>query len=304
MIFIISKEAKPVIGSIFILRSLHMENIKFLSDLYQLYVLKNLAKKDFEGLIFQYLLDNYEHFRVFNENQERWGDFLSWLYPRLTKSIDLYRDLGSSFDAYINGLVHSAAKEYRFREKDHSLTEYICWRARAEEMLLFESEPEYTENVKRVSLPGDVNPRQVLLLLLKSYSFVSDEYVSRVAKTIGMEAGAIQKMIWELRNKRSDKEFQISSLRDRLHCQHYRCLAYQKRMTYAQNGTVYYEKMKGRFERAKKRYNAMKKRLCGMRMAASNRMIAEVLGVPRGTVDSSLSAIKNRLSATGLPSGL
>jgi DNA-directed RNA polymerase specialized sigma24 family protein len=36
-----------------------------------------------------------------------------------------------------------------------------------------------------------------------------------------------------------------------------------------------------------------------MRMSASNRMIADILGIPRGTVDSSLFAIRNRL-ASGL----
>jgi hypothetical protein len=53
--------------------------------------------------------------------------------------------------------------------------------------------------------------------------------------------------------------------------------------------------MKDRFERARKRFYKMKKRLGGMRMSASNRMIADVLGIPRGTVDSSLSVIKNRM---------
>jgi len=277
---------------------------KPLSDLYQSYINKDLQKKDFEGLIFQYLLNNFEHFRIFKGNRERWSDFLSWLYPRLAKAIDLYRDLGSSFDAYIVSLVYSAAKEYRCRETDHSLTEYTCWRAKAEEMMLYESEPEYLESSNTVPLPGDINPRQVLLLLLKSYFFVTDEYVKKVAETIGMETGVIQNMIAELRRRRSEKEAQILNLRERLHCQHYRCLTYQKRMTKAQTGTEYHERMKGRFERAKKRYNAMKKRLGGMRMAASNRMIAEVLGVPRGTVDSSLSAVKNRMSATGLLSNL
>ena len=266
--------------------------------------MKNLRKKDFEGMIFQYLLNNYERFRIFRGSRERWSDFLSWLYPRFAKAIDLYRDLGSSFDAYITSLVHSAVKEYRCRETDHNLTEYVCWRARAEEMVLFESEPEYLENSNHVLLPGDVNPRQVLLLLLKSYFFISDEYVKKVAGTIGMDVDAIQNMIGELRARRSEKEAQILNLRERLHCQHYRCLAYQKRMIKAQSGTDYHEKMKSRFERAKKRYNAMKKRLGGMRMAASNRMIAEVLGVPRGTVDSSLSAVKNRMSATGVLPGL
>jgi hypothetical protein len=166
-------------------------------------------------------------------------------------------------------------------------------------MILYESEPEYFDGSNTVSLPEDINRKQVLLLLLKSYFFVSDEYVEKVAGTIGMKVDVIQNMIAELRKRRCEKEAQIRNLRERLHCQHYRCLAYQKRMIKAQSGTDYYERMKGRYERAKKRYNAMKKRLGGMRMAASNRMIAEVLGVPRGTVDSSLSAIKNRMSARG-----
>jgi hypothetical protein len=97
-----------------------MKNDKPLSDLYQLYITEKLSKKDFEGMIFQHLLDNSEHFRIFRGNRERWSDFLSWLYPRLVKAIDLYRDLGSSFDAYITSLVYSAAKEYRCRETDHN----------------------------------------------------------------------------------------------------------------------------------------------------------------------------------------
>jgi hypothetical protein len=260
-----------------------------------MYITKKLSKKNFEGRIFQYLLGNYERFRLFNGNRDTWNDFLASLYPRIVRAIDLYRDLGSSFDAYIVSLIHCAAREYSCRESDRSLTEYVCWKARAEDMAVFESEPVYNESRKRVSIPSDVNPRQILFLLLKSYFFVSDEFVKRVAQTINMNAEEVQKIIDELRNRRSNKDAQIMDLRDRLHCQHYRCIAYQKRMNNAQEGTDYYEKMKDRFERATKRYYKMKKRLGGMRMSASNRMIAEVLGIPRGTIDSSLSAIKNRL---------
>jgi len=71
-------------------------------------------------------------------------------------------------------------------------------------------------------------------------------------------------------------------------------------MTGVQPGTDYYEKLKCRFERAKKRFYSMRKRLGGMRVAASNRMIAEVMGIPRGTVDSGLFAIRNRLALYGL----
>ena len=275
----------------------YMENFTPLSDLYQLYIAGKLPKKDFEGMIFQYLLDNFERFRLFTGDPDHWNDFLVWLYPRFARAIDLYRELGSSFDAYITGLVNSAAREYHCREVDHNITEYVCWQARTEEMSLHESEPEYPEERKRFSIPNDISPRQVLFLLLKSYFFVSDEFVKQVARAIGMDISSLQGMINELKRRRSTKEAEILDLQERLYCQHYRCLAFQKRVSISQPGTDYHEKMKLRLERAKKRYHAMKKRLRGMRLSASNRMIADVLGIPRGTVDSGLFAIKNRLAA-------
>ena len=268
---------------------------KPLDELYQLYLKNRLSKKEFEGRIFQFLLERPERFRLFNGDYDRWNEFLSWLYPRLARAIDNYKFKGSSFDAYITTLVFKTSKEYRSRETDHCMTEYVCWRARAEEMMLFENEPEYLEPPGEFSIPADINPRQVLFLLLKSYFFVSSDYVKRIARAIGLEASEVQKMVDELKNRRSEKEAEILALRDRIHCQHYRCLTYQKRMTSAQNDSDYYVRMKDRYERAEKRYQTMKKRLGGMRLTASNRMIAEVLGVPRGTIDSSLSAIKNRL---------
>jgi hypothetical protein len=275
-----------------------------LSDLYQLYVEGNLPKKIFEGKIFQHLLNNCKRFRLFNGNMERWNDFLSWLYPRFAKAIDLYRNLGSSFDAYITGLVNSAGREYCYRETDHNITEYVCWRARAEETMLLESEPEYLEERKNISVPDDLNPKQILFLLLKSYFFVSDEFVKQVAKAIGMNVSVVRGMIDELRKRRSEKEADIMDLKERIHCQHYRCLTYEKRMLNAQSGTEQHEMMKKRLERARKRYKTMRKRLGGMRMSASNRMIAEILNIPRGTVDSSLFAIKNRLASQSCPDNI
>ena len=273
-----------------------MKRRKPLSELYQLYVTGNLSKKDFEGRIFKYLLDNFKRYRLFDKNRDRWEEFLSWLYPRFARAIDLYRDMGSSFDAYISGLVHGASREYRCREADHRMTEYICWQARAEEMLVCENESEYPESHDDISIPEGIKPRQVLLLLLKSYYRVPEEYVKRVACAIGMDSGLVINMVDELKKRRSEREAKIVNYRERLHCQHYRCLAYQKRMTVAQPGTEYYERMKGRLERAERRYLTMKNRLGGMRLDASNQMIAEILGIPKGTVDSSLFRIKNHLA--------
>jgi len=275
-----------------------------LSDLYHCYTTGSLQKKDFEGRIFQYLLGNLKRYRIpAGNNSSRWNEFLSWLYPRLARAIDLYRDLGSSFDAYIAGIINKASKEYRCRETDHRITEYACWQARAEEMAACESGGEYEYEHERpefcnnVSIPKGVKPRQVLLLLLKSYYFVSDEFARHVARVIGMKADEVMKMVDELHKLRSEKETEILNLRDRVFCQHYRCLAYQKRMDVAQPGTDYHRKIKDRYERARKRFHSMKKRLGKMRLDASNQMIANVVGIPKGTVDSGLFAVKNHLAS-------
>ena len=276
-----------------------MQYQKSLSDFYQLYTTGKMSKNEFEGRIFQYLLVNYEKYRGFNGNQDRWNEFLSWLYPRFVRAIDLYRDVGSSFDAYIASLVYSASREYRYREADHRMTEYVCWQARAEEMGTREPVSEYLEDRHEISIPRGISPRHVLLLFLKSYYFVSEEYVKRVAPAFGMESGELQAMVDELKKLRSQKDTEILDMRERLYCQYYRCLACQKRMDNAQPGTDYHGRMKSRFERAKRRFLTMKKRLGGMRMDASNRMIAEVIGIPKGTVDSGLFAVTSHFACRG-----
>ena len=269
---------------------------KPLSDLYSCYEKGDLTKRDLAGEIYQYLFDHFDQYHVFDGKRDSWNDFISWLYPRLVRAIDLYRDQGSSFDAYITGLVRAASREYRYREADHHLTEYVCWQARAGEMALCESECEYSDDRKEINIPRNIKSKHILLLLLKSYYFVSDEFVKRVSKRIGMEAEYIQDLIDKLRKLRSEHETVILDQRERLHCQHYRCLSYQKRMNAALPGTEYHRKMKGRYERARKRFHAMKRRLGHIRMSASNRMISEITGIPKGTIDTSLFAIKDHLA--------
>ena len=271
-----------------------------LSDLYKQYIAGKLSRKDLEGRIYEHLLNNFDKYRFFRGKREKWGEFLSWLYPRISRAVELYKDLGSSMDAYIGALVKGASREYMHREATHYLTEYVCWKARAEEMMAHEHEASYPEYSNENSAPLCLKPRQVLFLLLKSYFFATDEMVERVANMTDMKTGELRNMIEELRKKRSEQEMEILDLRERLQCQYYRCLAYQKRMKSAFQGTEYYAKLEDRFERARSRFYRMKKRLDGMRKGASNRMIAEVTGVPKGTVDTSLFSLKKYLQSKGV----
>jgi hypothetical protein len=272
-----------------------MQNWALLSELYHQYEENKLEKKEFEGLLFQSLVDNFERYHLFESNRDQWIDFLSWLYPRLSRAIDVYKDAGASFDTYITSIIHWSAKEYRSREADHYVTEFACWKAKAEESLVCSAEPEYLDT-KPPSLPlKDIaTPRQIIMLLLKSYYFVSDDFLNRIAAGIGVKKEHIRRMVDELRRRRTTKEEEIRELQERTQCQYYRCLSFQHRLASAFPGTAYYEKIKSRLERARKRFFAMRKRLEGIRVDATNRQIAEVMGIPKGTVDSNLHMVRTR----------
>ncbi|MDR2484323.1 MAG: hypothetical protein LBD55_02885 [Treponema sp.] len=264
-----------------------------LNQLHQHYISKTLPKKDFEELIFKYILDHYRQFHLPNWSKEKCTDYLCSLYPRISRAIDTYKNIGSTFEAYILSKVYWYARERWSKEADHHVTEYACWTARAEDMAFEEHEPEYAESHpagKPVS-----NPRQVLILLLKSYFYISEDFISRAAPYIGIEKERLSRMIDELRDLRLKRDEEIRELRERLHCQYYRCLAFESKLEKAAEGSALHERMKDRVERARKRYASMRKRYRSLRMDATNREIAQVLGVAKGTVDSNLYALKQKI---------
>jgi hypothetical protein len=267
-----------------------MYGILPVNDLFNKYRSGILDKKQLEGQIFQFILDNTKQFHLLQWKREDCIDYLCWLYPRISKAIDKYRDMGTSFDAYIGSLVYYASREYCFREADHSISEHACWAEKANEMSVQSAEPDYPE--KKVSYKPVPNPQQILILLLKSYHFVSEDFLSRIAPAVGIEKDTLKHMVDELRILRLDKEEQIQGLKERIHCQFYRCISFETRMLAAPEGSLFREKMQERLNRARIRLVSMRKRLSVMRFEATNLQIATVLGVPKGTIDSTLHAAK------------
>jgi hypothetical protein len=262
-----------------------------LDKLLKAYRCGQMDRERLEAKIFFAIRENVMRFRLRRMDRENCGDFVSWLYPRIKKAIDHYEDQGSTFDSYINVLVRLSAKEYCLRKKDHQIIEKTWWDAKAEEMMVCEEEePEYFEPKQDFSPVK--NRKQVLLLLLKSYHFLSDDYISRAAPALGMEKEELKNMVDTLRNQRLGQEEQIRGLQERIYSQFYRCLAFENRMRAFPPESSHNQKMKKMLDGAKKRLGASRKRLASMRIDAPNWQIANLIGTKKGTVDSSLHTAK------------
>ncbi|MDR1574788.1 MAG: hypothetical protein LBS37_02175 [Treponema sp.] len=282
-----------------------MQKTLSLNKLYSQYTEGSLDRKKFEGLIFQAVLENIHHFNLYHWKREDRDDFVSWLYPRLSNAVDTYRDTGASFETFIGGVIRWSAKEYRARMADNKIAEYATWTIRAADLYTGQIEPEYSvcesPSAAEYSLPADPSapdltktPRQLLMLILKCYYYVSDDFVDRIAPMAGIEKECLKKMIDELRERRLKHDKVLSDMKERIHCQFFRCIVYEKRLAAMPENSAAAIRMKSRLQKARIRLAAMRKRLAGIRPDASNRQIAEVVGVSKGTVDASLHAVKAR----------
>lgn len=271
-----------------------MQNASSLNDLYQKYSEGLLKKEQFEGLLFKFILDNHQQFHLYNWNRDDYVDYLSWLYPRLNRAIDTYRESGSCFENYIKTIIHWSSKEYRSTLFKSLIGEHTAWMIGATEMAVHENEPEYSG--PELSIQRPFNHRQILFLLLKCYYFVSDEFLTRIAPVAGMKKEDLFTIIAKLRNLRTKRESEIRRLQERKYGLFYRCIAYEKIIKAAGDNPAHQNLIKIKLNRTRQRLEVIKRRLSKIHVHATNRQIAEVLGIPKGTVDSAISTLKYRIA--------
>jgi hypothetical protein len=250
-----------------------------------------LNKKKFEGIIFEYILKNSKLFKLQSWPKDECIDFLCWLYPRIGRAIDKYRNTGSSFDAYVSSMVRWSSREYTRTEISHRITEQTYWDACTQDMAVCEREPAYGGGGVVPFKPVN-NPRQTLLLLLKSYYFISEDFIDRAAPALGMKKENLKRLVEQVRDMRVHHDEALKKLRDHIHTLYYRCIAFERQLYASAKGSVMYEKLKVRLERARKRLASMRKRFKRMRADPTNQQVAQVLGLPKGTIDSNLFAIR------------
>jgi DNA-directed RNA polymerase specialized sigma24 family protein len=264
-----------------------------LSTFYQHYKNGHIGRKLFEAKILGEIA--YRTPIIIGKDRKMdLSDFFAWLYPRIANAIDNYEDNGSSFDAYIYIIVSKAYKEYHAIAHDHKITEKTVWSCKEYERVA-ENEGQYPADKEEEELPpfrSVQNPHQILILMLKSYYFLSDDFISRIAPALHVSKERINMLIMELHDLRAAREQEIHDLRERVYAQFYRCLSFQSRMDLSEPNSARQQRFSQCLDRGIKRLNAMRETLRTLHADASNKEVAKVLGISKGTVDASLFTVR------------
>jgi hypothetical protein len=270
-----------------------------LNKIYSEYLLGNIDIGEFEGIIYKFLINNQEKTCIKHWKKDEYEDFISWFYPRYKNIIGSYQEIGSSFEAFFYRYMLISAKEYHVRTTANAVVEYSAWSARVPDMYAHEEPPVYTihhaeELITKmiIGIKGRKNTRRILALILKCYYYISDDFAEKIAILIGMDSKELIEMLNKLRKIRQNKDDNIYLLKERIFCQFYRCIIYEKKLSLLRENTLAYKRQLRQLERGKDRLDKMRDRLTRTRKEATHKQIAEVIGITKGTVDASLHRLK------------
>lgn len=276
-----------------------------LNELYLKYYDGGIKKSDLESALYSYLVNNQDKTCLSHWTLDEFEDFISWFYPRLQRCIDSYKDTGASFEVFVNKFILVASREFHTRNVIHSVIEYSAWSARVPEMYAHEEPSVYkcvekdsdTEKIINKLIKdrrnGKTNTRRILALILKCYYYISVDFVDKIAPIIGMHPKELMKLINRIKTLRQKKDDYIYELKERIFSQFYRCMVYDKRISIMNENTITHKRLKTRLEKAKLRLEKMRSRMANIRTEATHKQIADVIGVKKGTIDSSIYKLKS-----------
>jgi DNA-directed RNA polymerase specialized sigma24 family protein len=270
-----------------------MQNLLTLNELYAKYTAGLLKKETFEADIFRIIKKNIYQLGLTGWNREERNDFISSLYPRISRSIRKYQETGSSFEIYINTIVRLSAKEFCANAARGYAKETAAWLTQVSDTYVCEDETAYDEDHEEET-EKPKNPRQLLILILKCCNYVTADFLERVSPQLNIKPETLTAMIDCLKKQQEKRITEFSLIREKISCQLYRCIFYQKELKAMTDNSIIAQQFQKRLERGRIRLRKMRRRLTRVHLDPSNLQIAKLLGISKGTVDSVLYSLKRR----------
>ncbi|MFQ3619544.1 MAG: hypothetical protein SNJ78_01235 [Spirochaetales bacterium] len=241
-----------------------------------------------------------------NCTEEDCASFLLSFYSRIPFLIEHYQEHGKGFEAYLKSCLKWHLKTYlksRFKESQAQkilLEEYkIAPNCRVKEDGFMEEirEPVYplTCHTTSKKVKKDFEGKKLLLLSLKAAYDLEDPSIEKIADCIGIHKEVFfhlievsrstlltkEERIKELSEKRDLLFFRITTLQNELH----RCTKEECKV-----------KLEKRLCHHQKMYRSLMRKIRNIHLSPSNKKLAEILGMPKGSIDSTLYYLKKGTS--------
>jgi RNA polymerase sigma factor (sigma-70 family) len=233
------------------------------------------------------------------------GDFYVYFYPRLIRTLKHFREQGKPFDHYLNSVLRWQLRSYLRRKNSDKQRRALACRPDFWET----PEPEVNSPAPGTLWPGEHLPvlspegimksdsdrRRFLLLLLKNMQLLDPRELEAGASLCGLSAEELTRVTAELRKRLAAKEARLEALRTRRNRAFFKLSRLEAELGAAAE-TAEKRRLLAAVARARATLRLAQERLARTPRCPTNRDLAEVLGLPKGTVDTALYWLKKRLA--------
>jgi hypothetical protein len=244
--------------------------------------------------------------RHYGWQQDDCADFYCFFYKRCLKLIEFFEYRDKSFIALLNNSIswqlRTYYRQFRCREQKNYCVRYDSI-IQAEECCdsdqSFQLEvSEDAKQVLRIDDNGEIRnnwmKRRILILALKNAPYLNDSYIEAISKITGCDELWLFEVVLRLRSGMDDRRNRLNIFCERTNrafieiCSIHRelgicCAEYEKAILLSKLA-----KVKLRLEKASHGKTSVK-------LMPSNSEIAEIMQIPKGSIDSSLYYLKRYL---------
>ena len=246
--------------------------------------------------------------RTMGWDEDACGDFYVFVHPRILRLVERFRNQGKPFESYLwavlNWQVRNFARERCQRERAWRVSLRMDAAGDVPTPVAPDADPSAlpcTDMARAIRTPAD--RRNFLFLVLKCARQLDPSRASQLAALAGTAPGRLLDLVGTLRDMRTGRERRLQKFASRRNRAYAKILLMETEL----RGEVEPAKiaaLRGTLQRARLRMRSSAERMARVGMSPTNREIAAVLGIPKGTVDSGLYWLKKKLAAVYDPDHL
>ena len=246
-------------------------------------------------------------------DQDRCSDFFVFVHPRLKKMADSFVFSGYPFEAYLNVTLKHQMNSFLRKLQEKELKESLFCRICASGSLedegsfyriydTFNYEIREPDLTYRGRITQNRMRKRLLFIALSNPYSLDDNLIARVSEVTGYSAECISRTCLAVKDKIHEKRDALQHMKERRNGCYFQILVIQSRIMNETDPErrIWLEeeihRLRLRIERVSKKIKA--KASC----LVSHKDLAQVLGIPKGTIDYSIFAIRRKRNSRKIKS--
>ena len=244
--------------------------------------------------------------RHYNWEQDQCAEFYLFFYDRLVKLINNFKYQGASFNAILNNTIswqiNSFYRQHRVSRKMNYCLRYnsiieVEEAADAGECVSLEvtEHARLHLNINNDGVIGDQRLcRKLLMLVLKNSPYLDDVYINKITEITGCSKAWLTNAVLILRSKCEIRRKRMEVYRLRTNKAYMELCQVHRELGICE-GSLERVALIRKIETLKTRLSRAGERKKSVLMTPTNAEVAEIMGIPKGSIDSGLHHLKKIL---------